>query len=110
MNDSSPDAEIDRGFEMTRALGTSIMTTSTQMTVARRIAPLADKHKIAVGLHGHSNITDPNGVCDPRKLRRRDEDVESTSRSTSTSATSCRQTMIRSRIFASITRTSPTCT
>jgi hypothetical protein len=52
MNDSFTDAEIDRGFEMTGRWH-NIMTTSTQMTVARRIAPLADKHKIVVGLHGH---------------------------------------------------------
>ena len=43
MNDSFTDAEIDRGFKMTRALGTNVMTTSTQMTVARRIAPLAGR-------------------------------------------------------------------
>src|SRR5882672_7668068 len=68
MNDSFTDAEIDRGFEMTRALGTSIMTTSTQMDVAKRIAPLADKHKIVVGLHGHSNVSDPNEFATPESF------------------------------------------
>ena len=65
MNTSFTDAEIDRGFEMTKALGVSLMTTSTQMEVAKRIAPLADKHKIVVGLHGHSNVTDPNEFATP---------------------------------------------
>jgi sugar phosphate isomerase/epimerase len=65
MNDSFTDAEIDRGFEMTKALGATLMTTSTQMTVAKRIAPLADKHQIVVGLHGHSNVTDPNEFATP---------------------------------------------
>ena len=65
MNASFTDAEIDRGFEMTKALGVSLMTTSTQMEVAKRIAPLADKHKIVVGLHGHSNVTDPNEFATP---------------------------------------------
>jgi len=68
MNASFTDAEIDRGFEMTRALGVSVMTTSTQMDVAKRIAPLADKHKIVVGLHGHSNITDPNEFATPESF------------------------------------------
>ena len=45
MNDSFTDAEMVRGFEMTRALGTDIMTTSTQIArgpadrTARRQAP-----------------------------------------------------------------------
>ena len=65
MNASFTDAEIDRGFEMTKALGATFMTTSTQMDVAKRIAPLADKHKIVVGLHGHSDVTDPNEFATP---------------------------------------------
>ena len=68
MNDSFTDAEIDRGFEMTRALGTNVLTTSTQMTVAKRIAPLADTHKMLVGLHGHSNVTDPNEFATPESF------------------------------------------
>ena len=68
MNASFTDAEIDRGFEMTKALGTDVMTTSTTMDVAKRIAPLADKHKIVVGLHGHSNINDPNEFATPESF------------------------------------------
>jgi sugar phosphate isomerase/epimerase len=65
MNASFTDAEIERGFEMTKALGVGVMTTSTQMEVAKRIAPLADKHQMIVGLHGHSNVTDPNEFATP---------------------------------------------
>jgi sugar phosphate isomerase/epimerase len=68
MNPSFTDAEIDRGFEMTNALGVSVMTTSTRMDVAKRMAPLADKHKVVVGLHGHSNITDPNEFATPESF------------------------------------------
>jgi sugar phosphate isomerase/epimerase len=68
MNATVTDAEIDRGFEMTKALGTSIMTTSTTMDVARRIAPLAEKHAMIVGLHGHSNISDPNEFATPESF------------------------------------------
>jgi sugar phosphate isomerase/epimerase len=65
MNASFTDAELDRGFEMTRAIGADVMTTSTQMDVARRLAPMADRHKIRVGLHGHSNVSDPNEFATP---------------------------------------------
>jgi sugar phosphate isomerase/epimerase len=68
MNASFTDTEIDRGFEMTKALGTTVMTTSTTMDVAKRVAPLAEKHKIVVGLHGHSNISDPNEFATPESF------------------------------------------
>ena len=68
MNASFTDAEIDRGFEMSRALGTSTMTTSTTMDVAKRIAPLAEKHAMVVGLHGHSNTGDPNEFAAPESF------------------------------------------
>ena len=68
MNTSFTDAELDRGFEMTRALGVDTMTTSTTMDVARRLAPLAEKQKILVGLHGHSNLSDPNEFATPESF------------------------------------------
>ena len=68
MNASFTDAELDRGFEMTKALGTELMTTSTTMDVARRLAPLADKHKTIVGLHGHSNVSDPKEFATPESF------------------------------------------
>jgi sugar phosphate isomerase/epimerase len=68
MNSSFTDAELDRGFEMTRALGVDTMTTSTTMDVAKRLAPLAEKHKLLVGLHGHSNLTDPNEFATPESF------------------------------------------
>jgi sugar phosphate isomerase/epimerase len=68
MNASFTDAELERGFEITKAIGAEVMTTSTTMDVARRLAPLADKHKVIVGLHGHSNITDPNEFATPESF------------------------------------------
>jgi sugar phosphate isomerase/epimerase len=68
MNSSFTDAELDRGFEMTKALGANVMTTSTTMDVAKRLAPLADRHKVDVGLHGHSNLTDPNEFATPESF------------------------------------------
>jgi sugar phosphate isomerase/epimerase len=62
------DAEIDRGFEMTKALGAEIITASTTVDVARRIAPFADRHKMIVAMHGHSNVTDPNEFATPESF------------------------------------------
>ena len=67
-NASYSDAEIDRGFEMTRALGAGIITASTTLAVAKRIAPFAEKHKMAVAMHGHSNIKDPNEFATPESF------------------------------------------
>jgi len=59
------DAEIDRGFEMTKALGAQIITASTNIETAKRIAPFAEKHEMVVAMHGHSNTSDPNEFCTP---------------------------------------------
>jgi sugar phosphate isomerase/epimerase len=67
-NASYTDAEIDRGFEMTKALGAGIITASTTLDVAKRIAPFAEKHKIIVAMHGHSNIKDPNEFATPESF------------------------------------------
>ena len=64
-NASFSDAEIDRGFEMSKALGADIITASTTLDVAKRIAPLAEKHRMMVAMHGHSNINDPNEFATP---------------------------------------------
>jgi len=64
-NASFTDAEIDRGFDMARALGAEIITASTTLDVAKRIAPLAEKHKMVVAMHGHSNTSDPNEFATP---------------------------------------------
>jgi sugar phosphate isomerase/epimerase len=59
------DQEIDRGFEMTRALGARIITASTTLPTAQRVVPFAEKHQMVVAMHGHSNKTDPNEFCTP---------------------------------------------
>jgi len=62
---SDTDAEIDRGFEMAKALGADIITASTTLEVAKRVKPFAEKHKMAVAMHGHSNVSDPNEFATP---------------------------------------------
>lgn len=48
--------EFARGFEITRALGTDVLTTSTNLSLVPRLSPLAEKYKVKVGLHNHSRI------------------------------------------------------
>jgi sugar phosphate isomerase/epimerase len=54
-NDSFSDDEIVKGLEMTKALGTRIITASSPLTVLPRVAPLAEKHDVIVALHNHTN-------------------------------------------------------
>jgi len=62
------DEEIDRGFEIARALGASIITASTTLEVARRVVPFAEKHKMVVAMHGHSKVDDPNEFATPESF------------------------------------------
>ena len=75
-NASFTDEEIDRGFEMAKALGAEIITASTTLDVAKRIAPFAEKHKMVVAMHGHSRVDDPNEFATPESFAEGDEDVE----------------------------------
>lgn len=68
MNGNTTDEEIEYAFNMAAALGAKAMTTSTQVSVAKRIAPFADKHKMMVGFHGHSNITNPDEFATPESF------------------------------------------
>ena len=60
MQDAMKDEDIEYGFSMAKGLGVKGITTSTTLTMAKRIAPVADKHKMMVGYHGHDATNDPN--------------------------------------------------
>jgi sugar phosphate isomerase/epimerase len=64
-NASYSDAEIDRGFDIAAALGAEIITSSTTLDVAKRIAPLAESHRMVVAMHGHSNTSAPGEFASP---------------------------------------------
>jgi sugar phosphate isomerase/epimerase len=65
--DDFSEAEIDRGFEMAKALGAPVITASSNVATARGIAPVAARHKMRVGMHNHSKI-DPNEFATPDSL------------------------------------------
>ena len=59
-NDSFTEPEIERGFEMARALGAEFITASSTLSASKRVVPFAEKHKMVVAMHNHSNLKDPN--------------------------------------------------
>jgi sugar phosphate isomerase/epimerase len=65
---NTKDDEIEYAFMMAKALGVSAISTSTQVSMAKRLAPFADKHKMLVGFHGHANVTDPDEVAKPESF------------------------------------------
>lgn len=53
-DNSFTDEEIDKGFRMTKALGTKIITASSPVEVFPRLKPFAEKHDVIVALHNHT--------------------------------------------------------
>jgi sugar phosphate isomerase/epimerase len=59
IQDTFSDSEIERAFQMAKALGAPLITSSSNIKTVARIAPAAERHKMLVGMHNHSRI-DPN--------------------------------------------------
>jgi sugar phosphate isomerase/epimerase len=66
--DDMTDEELERGFFFARALGVKCLTASSTLTTAKRLAPFAEKHKVLVGMHNHSNLKDPNEFATPESF------------------------------------------
>jgi sugar phosphate isomerase/epimerase len=64
MVDDFTDEEIDRGFQMAKALGVDTITSSSKVTTVKRIDAAAQRHGIKVGFHNHSDIK-PNEFATP---------------------------------------------
>jgi sugar phosphate isomerase/epimerase len=62
------DGEIDRAFDITKALGAEIITASTTLTMARRVAPFAEKHTMVVAMHNHSQVAAPDEFAKPESF------------------------------------------
>jgi sugar phosphate isomerase/epimerase len=74
--DDYTDQEIDRGFEMAKALGVPVITASGNVSTAARVDPFAQKHRIPVAFHNHADKK-PNEFSGP-------EDFEAALRGRST--------------------------
>jgi sugar phosphate isomerase/epimerase len=53
---STTDDDIEYAFTMARGLGVRAMSTSTQVSMAKRLAPFAERHRMRVGFHGHDSV------------------------------------------------------
>ena len=62
------DSDIEYGLTMAKHLGVKVMSTSTQVSMAKRVAPLADTHQILVAYHGHANVQEPDEVSTPESF------------------------------------------
>ena len=67
-NESFTDEEIDRGFEMAKALGAGFITASSTLKASQRVAPFADKHMFRVAMHNHANVKDANEFATPESF------------------------------------------
>lgn len=65
--DDFSDAEIERGFEMARALGAPAITSSSNVATVARVAPVAARQQMRVAVHNHSRI-DPNEFASQASL------------------------------------------
>jgi sugar phosphate isomerase/epimerase len=59
IQDGFSEIELERAFDMTAALGAPLITSSSNVKTVARIAPVAEKRRMLVGMHNHSRI-DPN--------------------------------------------------
>ena len=67
IQDSFSDTEIERAFDMTTALGAPLITSSSNIATVARIAPVAERRKMLVGVHNHSRV-DPNEFATAKSL------------------------------------------
>jgi sugar phosphate isomerase/epimerase len=56
-NANMTDGEIDYYFNVAKALGAKGITRELSEEAARRLGPVADKHKIMIGFHNHTQLT-----------------------------------------------------
>jgi sugar phosphate isomerase/epimerase len=60
--------ELDKTFEQANALGVNIIAASTQLSVAKRLVPFMEQHKISVAVHGHSDVKNPDEFATPESF------------------------------------------
>jgi len=66
--DDFSDEEMDRGFLMAQALGVNIVTASSTVSCAQRLVSFAEKHKMTVAFHGHSDVNRANEFAKPESF------------------------------------------
>jgi sugar phosphate isomerase/epimerase len=59
------DDVVDYCFVLAKALGAHAISCEIPLSRTKWLGPFADKHKMMVGYHGHTNITDPEAFGKP---------------------------------------------
>jgi sugar phosphate isomerase/epimerase len=67
---SYTDEELEKCFEQTKAMGVKIIAASTKVSMLPRLQPLAEKHKIYVAVHGHSDVKHPDEFSSPETFQK----------------------------------------
>jgi len=70
MGASTTDDDIDYAFRMARDLGVKAISSSSTVSVAKRVAPFADRYKITWAGHGHDDLNDPEQFARPETYRK----------------------------------------
>jgi sugar phosphate isomerase/epimerase len=69
-NKEFTDEELDKCFEQAKALRAHTIASSTQISMLPRLKPLAEKHKIYVAVHGHSDTKHPDEFSSPETFQK----------------------------------------
>lgn len=59
------DPEIDKTFEQAKALGVNLISSSTQVSMTKRLLAFAERHKIYLAFHGHAEYDSPDEFSTP---------------------------------------------
>jgi sugar phosphate isomerase/epimerase len=70
MNGNIADEEIDYAFRMAQALGARSISSSSSVTIAKRVAAFADRYKMTWAGHGHDDVCDPEQFAKPETFEK----------------------------------------
>jgi sugar phosphate isomerase/epimerase len=70
MNGNIADDEIDYAFRTAQALGARSISSSSTVTIAKRVAAFADRYKMIWAGHGHDDVCDPEQFAKPETFER----------------------------------------
>lgn len=64
------DDELDKCFEQAKTMRVRAIASSTQQSMLPRLQPLAEKYKIYVAVHGHSDVKHPDEFSSPETFQK----------------------------------------
>ena len=64
--DKFSDEEVDYCFRISKVLGAKAISCEIPLSQTKRLGAFAEKHKMMVGYHGHTNVTDPEAFGRPQ--------------------------------------------